>query len=71
MFEAYGKVIECDIVRNYCFIVSWKLLEKRKHFKVFCMFTICMITHFGCKIDLYDLLIYFFLKIFDLKQVLQ
>lgn len=29
MFEAYGKVIECDIVRNYCFIVSVQLTFKR------------------------------------------
>ena len=22
LFEKYGNVVECDIVRNYCFVVS-------------------------------------------------
>lgn len=33
MFEAYGKVIECDIVRNYCFIVSLQLTFKGLTYK--------------------------------------
>jgi len=35
LFEKYGKVLECDIIKDYAFVVSYVFFVKRKFLNLF------------------------------------
>lgn len=44
LFEKYGKVLECDIVKDYAFVVSRKLKEL-----ILCIFGFFSVAYGRCK----------------------